>query len=85
VRSEAEARYSLFGEVECPFFNDTVSFNAKGIKHLKFKRDTIARSRQDQFLRLKNIHLAVRIVEKSKTLQEYKEDRCFEERKSVGK
>jgi hypothetical protein len=85
IRLQAESFYTTIGEVECPYFNDTVAFNSKGIKHIKFKKDTVARSHSDQFIRLKNINLAPRIINKSKTLQEYKETKCFEEKKAGGK
>lgn len=82
IRSSAEEFYGSVGEVECPYFNDVVAFNAKGIKHIKFKREKVARSHADQFMRFKYIRLAPRVIEKSKTLQEFKEGKSFEESKS---
>ncbi len=84
VKTEAEKYYSLIGEVLCPYFNETISFNRKGITHIKFKKNEVARSRADQFMRLKNIKFAQRIIEKSRTLQEYKETKGLEESKSDG-
>jgi len=83
--TEAEAFYDSINDVECPYFNDVVAFNLKGIKHIRFKKEKVARSHADQFMRLKYIRLAPRVVEKSKTLQEYKQAKCFEELKSDGK
>jgi hypothetical protein len=38
VRQEAEDRYATIGSVPCPYFDgEKVAFNAKGIRHLKFK------------------------------------------------
>ncbi|MDB5189337.1 MAG: hypothetical protein JWL82_294 [Parcubacteria group bacterium] len=85
VKLEAEEWYASVDEVECPYFNDTVAFNKKGITHIKFKKDKVARDRADQFMRLKHIRFAQRILEKSKTLQEYGEDRRLEEQKAEGK
>ncbi|MDR3548070.1 MAG: hypothetical protein P4M11_07390 [Candidatus Pacebacteria bacterium] len=82
VKQDAEAYYSSVSEVYCPYFNEAVAFNAKGLKHIKFKKDGVARSRSDQFMRLKHLRFAQRILEKSKTLQEYKESKVFEEVKS---
>ena len=82
IKKEAEDWYDSIDEAECPYFNDVVAFNAKGLKHVKFKKDRVARTRSDQFIRLKNLKFSQRILEKSKTLQEYKEERCFEEKKS---
>ena len=85
LKAEAEAYYATLSEVECPYFNDTVLFNVKGLKHIKFKKDGVARSRADQYMRLKQIKYAQRILEKSKTLQEFKQIKAFEELKASGK
>lgn len=85
IKNDAEAFYHTIDEVFCPYLNETVSFNVKGLKHTKFKKDTVARSHDDQCMRLKHIHLAPRIIEQSRTLQEFKEARTFEERKAHGK
>lgn len=85
VRADAEVWYESVDEAYCPYLNQSVVFNKKGITHIKFKRDGVARSRQDQYMRLKHIKLAYRILEKSRTLQEYKEGKTFEEVKSNRK
>lgn len=82
AKEEAECAYHEIGEVHCPYLKDTVAFNRKGLAHIKFKSEHKARNRDDQYIRLKNITLAPRIIEKSHTLQEYKEARVFEENKS---
>ncbi len=78
VREDAERFYKEIGEVWCPYFQETISFNAKGLKHLKFKSDRQARSRRDQYMRLKLLRLAPRIVKKSHTLQGIWQTRGFE-------
>lgn len=85
VKAEAETWYESVDEVHCPYLNQTVAFNKKGITHTKFKKDGVARSRSDQFMRLKHLQFAYRILEKSRTLQEYKEGKVFEEVKSNKK
>jgi|AntRauTorckE6833_2_1112554.scaffolds.fasta_scaffold25644_2 hypothetical protein len=84
VRDEAETWYETVDQVVCPYFGDAepVSFNSKGLKHIKFKSDKKARSRSDQFMRLKHIRFAKRILEKSRTMQEFKEGKVFEQVKS---
>lgn len=82
AKEEAEQVYNKIGEVHCPYFDGTVTFNRKGLKHVKFKSERKARNRSDQYIRLRNIKFAPRILEKSHTLQEYKEARVFEENKS---
>lgn len=78
VRIKGEKFYSENSEVYCPYFNAKISFNAQGIEHLKFKRPRKARSKQDQYMRLKLIHLAPAILKKSSTLQGIFETKNFE-------
>lgn len=82
AKKEAEHVYHKIGDVRCPYFKDTIAFNRKGLKHIKFKSERKARNRADQYIRLKNIKFASLILEKSHTLQEYKEARVFEENKT---
>ncbi len=85
TKVDAEMFYHTIGEVPCPYLQESVAFNAKGLKHIKFKKEAVARSHEDQYMRLKQIHLAPRVIAQSRTLQEYKETTCFEEQKSRGK
>lgn len=85
AKGDAETWYESVEGVHCPYFNETVAFNKKGITHIKFKKDEVARSRADQFMRLKHIKFAYRILEKTRTLQEYKEGKVFEEMKAGGR
>ena len=58
LKQKAEELYTKIDSVRCPYFGETIAFNAKGIRHLKFKSDQQARSREDQYSRLKLRHLA---------------------------
>ena len=69
VKKLAEDYYRTIGDVNCPYLKDKVSFNAKGLEHLKFSRKNHARPRQDQYMRLKLLHLAPRVLGLSKTIQ----------------
>jgi len=69
VREKAEAFYVTIGAVHCPYFQSKVAFNSKGIRHLKFKSDEVARSREDQYSRLKLVHIAPEVLKLSKTVQ----------------
>ena len=69
VRSEAEAFYDTIGAIRCPYFREEITFNAKGIRHLKFKNDRQARPREDQYSRLKLIRYAPEVLKLSHTLQ----------------
>lgn len=37
IKKEAEEYYKNIDEVYCPYFQDKIIFNAKGLEHLKFK------------------------------------------------
>jgi hypothetical protein len=39
IKKEAEKFYDSVEEVYCPYFNEKITFNTKGLKHLKFKDD----------------------------------------------
>ena len=39
IKEKAEIFYKTIGEVYCPYFHEKISFNAKGLRHLKFKSD----------------------------------------------
>ncbi len=83
VRLVAEKYYSSIGSVKCPYFNnEEISFNAKGIEHVKFKSKRRVRERNDAFLRLKNLKLAPEILKISKTLQEKQVRNIFVEVKT---
>jgi hypothetical protein len=83
VRRKAEEFYDGIGSVACPyFFGETVAFNAKGIRHLKFKSNEKARAREDQYARLKLVHLAPQIIKLSRTVQGIWQTRQFEIQKT---
>lgn len=77
IKEKAEAIYQTIGDVYCPYFKEYIAFNEKGIKHIKFKSDRVARERKDQFMRLKNIHLAPLVLKSSYTLQELQQKQEF--------
>ena len=78
VKMKGEDFYKTLGSVHCPYFKEKVSFNAQGINHLKFKEERKARPRQDQYMRLKLIHLAPVVLKSSATLQGIWETKSFE-------
>ncbi|MGD0328230.1 MAG: hypothetical protein ABSB00_00770 [Minisyncoccia bacterium] len=69
VKAKAEADYKKVGEVQCPYLNSKIAFNAKGLDHIKMKKWNHARSKDDQFMRLKLLHLAPSVLKESHTLQ----------------
>ncbi|MCG2699925.1 hypothetical protein L6274_02640 [Candidatus Parcubacteria bacterium] len=78
VSSDAEAFYVAIGEIHCPYFGEKIIFNTAGFKHLKFKSDKVARSRFEQYARLKLINLAPQALSLSRTVQGIWATKCFE-------
>lgn len=73
AKEEAEEFYKGIGMVHCPYLNDRVSFNTKGLEHLKFKEKNKARLLVDQYMRLRLLKLAPSIINQSNTIQEFYE------------
>ena len=78
VRIKGEEFYKTLTDVHCPYFKDKVYFNAQGLEHLKFKQKRKARPQQDQYMRLKLLHLAPIVLRASATLQGIWETKTFE-------
>lgn len=71
IREEAEKFYKNIENVYCPYLKTSISFNAKGLSHIKMKSRNKARAKSDQYLRLKFLKLTPYILKKSGTLQEF--------------
>ncbi len=78
VKSDAEALYLTIKEVYCPYFKEKIVFNAKGLRHLKFKSDQVARTEKEQYSRLRLLSLAPIILQDSRTVQGICEINKFE-------
>ncbi len=78
VVKKAEVLYESFSPIHCPYFNSAVHFSAAGLEHLKFKRRDKARSRHDQYMRLKLLALVPEVLRLSRTLQGIWETKQFE-------
>lgn len=78
VKKNAETFYETIGEIYCPYFKEKITFNTKGLKHLKFKSNRQARSRTDQYARLKLLYLTPQILKASYTLQGIWQTKRFE-------
>ena len=68
IKKEAEESYKKIDEVYCPYFQKNISFNIKGLNHIKFKSWNRTRLIKDQYLRLKFLYLAPEVIKKSHTL-----------------
>ena len=78
IKKDSEEFYKNVKEIYCPYFQEIVAFNSKGLDHIKFKDWNKTRLVEDQFFRLKFLKLAPEIIKKSHTLQEYRETKNFE-------
>ena len=78
LKFKNEELYKSIGEIYCPYFKEKIIFNAKGLEHLKFKGKNHACSRDDQYIRLKLLHLAPKILKLSNTIQGFSERKVFE-------
>lgn len=78
LKTDAESFYKTLDQVNCPYFGEKVSFNAKGLEHLKFKKKKHARPRSDQYIRFKILQLAPEVIKLSRTVQGISEQTVFE-------
>ena len=78
IKEDGEVLYKSFDEVYCPYFKETISFNAQGLEHLKFIQREKARLERDQYMRFKLIHLAPEVLKISHTVQGILETKKFE-------
>jgi hypothetical protein len=70
TKEEAKEFYKNIEKVYCPYLKTPVSFNSKGLSHVKMKNRNKSRTKSDQYLRLKFLKLTPNILKKSGTFQE---------------
>jgi hypothetical protein len=78
TKVKAEEFYKTLSKIYCPYFQGEVSFNSKGLEHLKFINRSKSRGYKDQYMRFKLLHLAPEILKLSRTLQGMLETKRFE-------
>ena len=78
IRAKGEALYKTIIEIYCPYFKENIYFNAQGLEHLKFKKRDKNRSKEDQYMRFKLLHLAPEIIKTSHTVQGIWKTKQFE-------
>lgn len=69
AKENGEKLYKSLDEVYCPYLKEKISFNARGLEHLKFIRREKARLEQDQYMRFKLIKIAPLVLKNSHTIQ----------------
>lgn len=82
IKRFAEEQYRSYGEVSCPYLDQKVIFNAKGLEHLKFKGRRRARPHSDQYVRLLILRYAPEVIKLSRTVQGVSRKKSFEARRS---
>ncbi len=50
IKEEAEALYKSLEDIYCPYLQDSVAFNAKGLDHIKFKEWNRTRPVAEQYM-----------------------------------
>jgi len=85
VKDVVEKFYKEIKPVQCPYFKDTVNFNARGLDHIKFKEWNKPRFKFDQYMRLKLFHLVPEILRRSHTVQGVWNRQEWERQKRHGK
>ncbi|MCX6753574.1 MAG: hypothetical protein NTV03_00770 [Candidatus Nomurabacteria bacterium] len=85
IKSQGEEFYKSITEVYCPYFKDKISFNARGLEHLKFIRTEKTRLEKDQYMRFKLINLAPEVLKLSHTVQGILETQKFERIRMKGR
>jgi len=84
IKSEADSFYKNIGDIYCPYLKTKVSFNAKGLAHIKMKSWNKTRSKNDQYIRLRFIKFAPIIIKLSNILQEIQKQENEEKVKISG-
>ena len=78
IKEKGELLYKTIGEIYCPYFKEKISFNARGLEHLKFIQREKARLEIDQYMRFKLLHLAPEVLRLSRTVQGIFQTKHFE-------
>ena len=59
----------------CPYFNQEITLNSDGFHHLQFSSRR-ERNKNEQILKFSLVPLAINIIKKSGTIQEYRKSLC---------
>ncbi len=71
IKQKAEYIYKRDYELFCPFFNKKIKLNSDGFNHLQFTSGR-ERNKKEQIFKFNLLPLALNIIKKSGTLQEYR-------------
>jgi hypothetical protein len=72
LRDRAKTLFDQNPSIYCPYFNADVVLNADGLHHLIWRySDRRERSKQEQMLKFHLLPLALEVIRKTGTVQEY--------------
>jgi hypothetical protein len=71
LRDRAKTLFDQNPHIRCPYFNADVALNADGLHHLRYS-DRRERSKQEQILKFHLLPLALEVIRKAGTVQEYR-------------
>jgi hypothetical protein len=71
LRDRARALFERNPKVVCPYFETHVVLNAEGLHHLRYSAER-ERSKPEQMLKFRLLPLALDVIRKSGTVQEYR-------------
>ena len=71
LRERAKELFQDHPRIRCPYFGADVVLNADGLHHLRYS-DRRERSKPEQMLKFRLLPLALEVIRKSGTMQEYR-------------
>ena len=73
LKARAEAIFQENKLIMCPFFEQEITLNSDGLHHLQFSARR-ERSKEEQILKFKLLPLALKVIKKTGTVQEYRKE-----------
>jgi hypothetical protein len=73
LKEKAELIFEQKKLVLCPYFNQEVALNSDGLHHLQFSARR-ERSKEEQILKFTLLPLAIKVIKKAGTVQEYRKE-----------
>jgi len=81
IKTKAKEIFDKNPLVHCPYFGQEITLNSDGFHHLQFS-DRRERNKDEQVLKFNLLPLAIKVVRKSGTVQEYRKSFCAIGKKS---
>ncbi len=73
IRKDANEYFMNLKAIQCPALELEVHFNSRGFNHIIYKKGNIERPRFEQIPRFQILAMAVKIISKTTTFQEFEE------------